>query len=131
MRLRRRRGAFVAFVDSSTEETILKVECDANEVDLVSFHLYDSLGRLVSDSGPSSFPHGLVIHDADGELLLNVPSTRDESISYRLYSSKGILLTCSDGLRTQIYGGVRVDGNSQLPGRPPAATGAPTKESIA
>jgi hypothetical protein len=29
------------------------------------------------------------------------------------------LLTCSDGQRTQIYGGVRIEGNRHLPGRPP------------
>jgi hypothetical protein len=53
-----------------------------------------------------------------------VPSERDESIQYRLYNLKGTLVTCSDGKRTQIYGGVRIEGNRHLSGRPPATSKA-------
>jgi hypothetical protein len=123
MRLRRRPGAFVAFVDSFTEETFLKFECDSEDLDLISYRLFDSQGRLVADSvGPQSFPEGVEVADDDGEVLLFVPAGRDESIQYRLYNPKGALVTCSDGQRTQIFGGVRIDGNRHLTGRPPAAS---------
>jgi len=120
VKLGRRPGAFVAFVDSFTEETILKVECDYDGVDLISYRLYDSCGELVSDSdGPQSFPAGLDVSSSDGELLLHVPEGRGDAIHYRLYSLKGALLTCSDGTRTQIFGGLRLEGNKHLSGRPP------------
>ena len=123
MKLRRRPGAFVAFVYSFTEETFLRVECDSGDTDLISYRLFDSQGRLVADSeGPQSFPAGLEVADFDGEQLLFVPSERDDSIQYRLYNLKGALVTCSDGMRTQIYGGVRIEGNRHLSGRPPATS---------
>jgi hypothetical protein len=123
MKLRRRPGAFVAFVDSFTEETFLRVECDSEDVDMISFRLFDSAGRLVADSaGAHNFPEGIEVADGDGEQLLVVPSGRDECIQYRLYNVKGALVTCSDGQRTQIYGGVRIEGNRHLSGRPPAAS---------
>ncbi len=123
MKLRRRPGAFVAFVDSFTEETFLRVECDSADVDLISYHLFDSSGRLIADSaGPQNFPDGIEVADESGEMLLLVPAGRDESIQYRLYNLKGALVTSSDGQRTQIYGGVRIEGNRHLSGRPPAAT---------
>ena len=123
MKLRRRPGAFVAFVDSFTEETFLRVECDSEDIDQISFRLFDSQGRLVADSaGPHNFPAGVKVADRDGEQLLSVPSGRDECIQYRLYNPKGALVTCSDGLRTQIYGGVRIEGNRHLSGRPPATS---------
>ena len=125
MKLRRRPGAFVAFVDSFTEETFLRVECDSEDVDFISYRLFDCHGLLVADSaGPHCFPQGVEVADGEGELLLFVPSERDESIQYRLYNLKGALLTCSDGKRTQIYGGVRIDGNRHLSGRPPATSKA-------
>jgi len=125
MKLRRRPGAFVAFVDPFTEETFLKVECDADDIDLVTYRLYDSSGQLVVDSaGAHRCPDGVLVVDADGEQLLFVPSERDESIRYKLYNLKGALVTCSDGQRTQIYGGVRIEGNRHLSGRPPAPSKA-------
>jgi hypothetical protein len=125
MKLRRRPGAFVAFVDSFTDETFLKVECDAQDTDLISYHLFDSNGRLVADSeGAQIFPGGVEVADESGELLLSVPAGRDESIQYRLYNLKGALVTCSDGQRTQIYGGVRIEGNHHLSGRPPSTSKA-------
>jgi hypothetical protein len=123
MRLGKRPGTFVAFVDLFTEETLLRVECDSDDVDFVSYHLFDCHGELVSDSGGARcFPSGVEVIDEAGELLLLVPATRGESIQYRLYSQDGSLLTCSDGRRTQIYGGVRIDGNRHLSGRPPSVS---------
>jgi hypothetical protein len=125
MRLRRRPGAFVAFVDSFTEETFLKIECESEDLDLISYKLFDCHGGLVADSrGAQRFPDGVRIADEDGELLLFVPMERDENVEYRLYNLKGELLTCSDGQHTQIYGGLRIDGNRHLSGRPPAARNA-------
>ena len=122
MKLRRRPGAFVAFVDSFTEETFLKIECDSADRDQISYRLFDSQGALVADSlGAQNFPDGVMVTASDGEQLLMVPSERDESIEYRLYGPTGALLTCSDGQRTQIYGGIRIEGNRHLSGRPPAA----------
>ena len=123
MRLRRRPGAFVAFVDSFTEETFLKFECGSDDLDLISYRLFDSHGLLVADSdGPQRFPEGVQVADGEGEVLLLVPAGRDESIQYRLYNLQGSLVTCSDGQRTQIFGGLRVEGNRHLSGRPPATS---------
>jgi hypothetical protein len=109
-------------VDSFTQETLLKAECDTNDVDVISYHLYDSSGDLVAESdGEPALPEGVQVLTGAGEELLYVPSGRDESVRYRLYSMKGALLTCSDGRRTLIYGGVHIEGNKHLPGRPPAA----------
>jgi hypothetical protein len=122
MKLRRRPGAYVAFIDAFTEETLLKIECSADDVDLVSFRLYNRTGMLVADSGGSRrLGAGLEVSIGDGEQLLCVPASRDDDVRYRLYSSRGALLTWSDGLRTQIFGGVRVEGNKHLAGRPPSA----------
>lgn len=123
MKAGRRPGAFVAFVDSYTEETILKIEADVNGIHTVSYHLYDSCGQLVADSdGPQIFPDGLQVCSNEGEVLLDLPEERTESISYRLYSPKGVLMTCSDGSRTQIFGSLRIVGNKHLSGRPPDAS---------
>ncbi|HWC30201.1 MAG TPA: hypothetical protein VG845_08985 [Dehalococcoidia bacterium] len=90
---------------------------------MIEFHLYDSLGALVADSGGiCHLSDGLEIAVVNGEQFLSVPAARDGNICYRLYNSKGALLTSSDGVRTQIYGGVRVEGNKPLAGRPPKAT---------
>ena len=125
MKLGRRPGAFVEFIDSYTEETILKIESDLNGVNMISYRLYDSCGGLVSDSdGPQAFPEGLEVCTSEGEVLLHLPSERTENISYRLYSPKGVLMTCSDGSRTQIFGSLRIAGNKHLSGRPPDANRA-------
>jgi hypothetical protein len=122
VKLGRRPGASVEFIDSYTEETILKLESSADGVSMVSYRLYDCNGGLVSDSGgPQTFPNGLEICTSEGEVLLYLPSEQGESISYRLYSPKGVLMTCSDGARTQIFGSLRIAGNKHLSGRPPAA----------
>ncbi|HLF71086.1 MAG TPA: hypothetical protein VI759_02905 [Dehalococcoidia bacterium] len=125
MKLGRRPGTFVSFVDSFTEEPILKVESNENGQNLFTFHLYDSHGTLVADSdGPHIYPDGTEIRDANQELLLLVPSEQGTDIQYRLYSHKGVLITCSDGRRTQIFGGVKMEGNKPLSGRPPASPAA-------
>jgi hypothetical protein len=121
MRLGRRPGAFVAFVDAISEETIFKVECRSEGNDLFSFRLYDKEGALVLDSQePKHFPAGIEVRASDGELLLQVPVELGSSIQYRLYSPMGVLITCSDGCRTQIFPGLRISGNKSLSGRPPA-----------
>ncbi len=120
MKLGRRPGAFVAFVDSYTEEIILKIEGDLKGMEMVSYRLYDRNGALVSDSdGPRAFPNGLDVSVGDDcECLLHLPSDREESITYRLYSPKGVLMTCSDGERTQIFGSLRIEGSKPGVGRP-------------
>lgn len=122
MKLGRRPGAFTSFVDSFTEETILRIEASSSGEILVSFRLYDCHGTLVQDSdGCRSYPTGTEIRAEDDEVLLCVPSDDDGLVSYCLYSQSGSLLTRSDGMRTQLYGGIRVIGNKPLSGRPPAA----------
>jgi hypothetical protein len=122
MKLGRRPGSFVEFIDSYTEETVLKLESDLNGLNMVSYRLYDKSGGLVSASDePQAFPDGLEICTSEGEVLLQVPAQGTENISYRLYSPKGVLMTCSDGTRTQIFGSLRIAGNKHLSGRPPGA----------
>ena len=76
---------------------------------------------MTADSdGLQSFPEGLTVRDARGELLLMLPANREDNIHYRIYNTSGTLITCSDGQRTQLYAGVHVVGNRQLSGRPPA-----------
>ena len=50
------------------------------------------------------------------------PEKPDGSIQYRLYSPDGRLLACSDGARTQIYGGLRLDG-AKAPSRTKSTAG--------
>ena len=115
MKLRRRPGTFTSFIDSSTQETLLKIESDPQGTSLVSYHLYDSTGGLVIDSdGPQVFLGGGEFRGRDQELLLLLPSEPDGHVQYRLYSCRGVLITCSDGARTQIFGGVRIEGNRAL-----------------
>jgi hypothetical protein len=129
VKLGRRPGAFVAFLDSFTEESVLRVECDLNGVELISYRLYDGAGDLVADSeGPQPLPLGLDIHTSLGELLLHVPTEQGENITYQLYNSRGSLITRSDGVRTEIFGGLRIVGNKHLSGRPPGAFKKPEVE---
>jgi hypothetical protein len=122
LRLTRRPGAYTSFVDSFTEETILRIEANAVGDILVTFRLYDCNGALVEDSGGCRpFTAGSEVRADDDELLLSMPADCDGHVSYCLYNQKGSLLTRSDGLRTQLFGGLRVLGNKPLSGRPPAA----------
>lgn len=119
MKLGRRPGTFTTFIDSFAGETLLKVQSDEEGISLFSFHLYDSSGVLVLDSeGPRAFPNGTEVRSENQELLLLIPREPDASVQYRLYSRNGILMTCTDGARTQIFGGLRIEGNRPLPGRP-------------
>jgi len=89
---------------------ILNVGLDDEGRSLVYFCLYDSRGCAVAESGAaSSFPNGLKVQTADGELLLDIPTGPDIPIQYRLYNRKGELLTCSDGVCTKIHPGLRME----------------------
>jgi hypothetical protein len=122
MKLGRRPGAFTSFVDAFSEEAVLHVEASQAGANLVSFHLYDCNGVLVQDSdGLQNFPAGAEVRAEDEELLLLVPPDPEDSLQYCLYNKTGILLTRSDGVRTQVFGGLRLIGNKPLAGRPPAA----------
>jgi hypothetical protein len=122
VKLGRRPGAFTSFVDSFTEETILRIEAAPSGQIFVTFRLYDCHGALVLDSeGCRNFPTGTEVRSDEDEMLLHVPDDDDGLVSYCLYNRSGTLLTRSDGLRTQLFGGVRVIGNKPLAGRPPAA----------
>lgn len=97
-------------MDAPTGEVLLRVGLDEDDLPFIYFRLYDSSGCLVAESGGlESFPSGLKIHSADGELLLDVPSEADAHIQYRLYNRNGALLTCSDGVRTQIQSLLRME----------------------
>ena len=90
-------------MDAPTGEVILNIALDAEGGLLVNFHLYDCDGRPAGESGEaSSYPGGLSIHSRGGELLLELPAELDENIRYRLYNSRGDLLTSSDGIATRI-----------------------------
>jgi hypothetical protein len=126
LKLGRRPGSFTSFVDSFTEETILRVEASSSGEILVTFRLYDCHGTLVQDSdGGQSYPAGAEVRADDDEVLLSLPSDDEGLVSYCLYNRSGTLLTRSDGMRTQLFGGVRIIGNKPLSGRPPAAKVAP------
>ena len=103
---------------------LLRVGLDENGYPHLQFRLYDSSGCLAAESGGAkSFPDGLKIHSADGELLLDVPADLDADIQYRLYNQDGRLLTCSDGATTKILPLLRMEaGGGQAPGA--AARGA-------
>jgi hypothetical protein len=110
----------VAFVDAFSGETFLRLQCNEEEIDLIAFRLYDKNGDVTADSdGLHQYRDGLTICDSLGEILLLIPTTRQESVQYRIYNTLGSLITCSDGKRTQLYAGVRIEGNRPLPGRPP------------
>ena len=122
MKLERRPGAFTTFVESFTEETILRIEASPAGEILVTFHLYDCHGVLVQDSdGCCAFPMGTEIRSDDDEMLLHVPPGGEGIVTYCLYNQSGKLLTRSDGQRTQLFAGLRMLGNKPLSGRPPAA----------
>jgi len=97
-------------VDAPTDEVLLRVGLDEDGLPSIYFRLYDSSGCLAAESGGlESFPGGLRIHSADGELLLDVPAEPDAHIQYRLYNRNGELLTCSDGVRTKIQSLLRME----------------------
>lgn len=112
MRLGHRAGSSISFIDSFAEETVLKVEATVENKDLFTYHLYDSTGTLVAEVEElSAMPDGIEVRTSDGELLLQVAPELGTAINYRLYSRKGALITCSDGERTQIFGGLQIAGS--------------------
>lgn len=107
----RRPGSLTVFVDSASEEALLEVGAADDGTPLIGFHLYDSEGHLVSESSRQAYPEGLCVRCGDeDELLLLVPDKAEDNIQYRLYSPRGKLLATSDGIRTQIFGNLRMDG---------------------
>jgi hypothetical protein len=112
MRLGHRAGNSISFIDSFSEETILKVESLVENKDLFTYHLYDNTGSLVAEvESVSAMPDGIEVRTTEGELLLQVTPELGTAINYRLYSRKGALITCSDGERTQIFGGLQIAGS--------------------
>jgi hypothetical protein len=107
-------------MDAFSGETFLRLQCDEEYIDLVAFNLHDKNGNLIANSdGLHLYRDGLTICDALGETLLLVPTTREDNVQYRIYNTFGSLVTCSDGKRTQLYAGLRIEGNRPLSGRPP------------
>ena len=106
----RRPGTSTTFVDAASEETILQLAADGEGMSFMAFHLYDAAGSCVADSSLEHYTDGITIRCAGGEVLLAVPQDPAENLSYRLYNSKGNLLTASDGARTMIYPQLRMEG---------------------
>ena len=111
-----RPGSLTSFVDGASGEALLQVAADPGGEPRVAFRLYDCDGNLVAESdGFQTYPDGLRIEAANSELLLLLPSDALGDIHYKIYSQDGRLLACSDGARTQIYGGLRLDGAKAPP----------------
>jgi hypothetical protein len=107
----RRPGTLTSFIDAFSEDVLLQVTTTESGQTLVSYHLYDSKGSCVAFSdGLETFRKGREVRDEMDELLLLIPVQPESNFEYRLYSRKGVLLTCSDGLRTQLFGGIRIEG---------------------
>lgn len=107
----RRPGTGTSFIDAFTAEVLLQVSANDRGETLIAYCLYDSNGTLVADSGGlQDFAEGDEVRGKDDELLLLIPNSLENHIEYRLYSHEGALLTCSDGIRTQLFGGIRVEG---------------------
>jgi hypothetical protein len=117
-----RPGSLTAFVDGNSGEMLLQIAADPNGEPRVAFHLFDCNGNLAQDSdGFKVYPKGLDVRGANDEQLLELPDSPDGNVKYRLYNSDGRLLTTSDGARTQILGGLRIEG-AKAPSRTKAAT---------
>jgi hypothetical protein len=109
----RRPGSSTTFLDASSEEAILQFAADGEGVSFMAYHLYDAGGSFVADSSLEQFPEGIEVRCGGGEVLLAVPSDPEASLHYRLYNSRGDLLTSSDGVRTMIYPQLRMEGVSR------------------
>ena len=105
----RRPGTSTSFVDSHHDETLLQFSWLGTGITSLAYHLYDSNGHLVADSGGVAPFEPVSIRDVSGELLLDVPESCEEHIRYRLYNRSGKLLTVSDGATTQIFGFLRME----------------------
>jgi hypothetical protein len=116
-----RPGSLTAFVDGASGEVLLQIAADSNGEPRVAYRIFDCDGTLVDDSdGFHTFPEGLTLHSTSAELLLHIPPDPSGDIRYRIYSPEGKLLTCSDGARTQILNGLRIEG-AKAPSRTKAA----------
>ncbi len=114
----RRAGHVTLFIDATSNDIVLKIQVDDSGGAQVAYKLFDVEGQLVEESGePRIFPEGVCVKSSADELLLNIPAAPEDAISYRLYGSTGQLLTFSDGLRTQIFPSLRMDGKSVGPAR--------------
>jgi len=114
-------GTSTSFVDASADEPLLQVAWDKDGLVQLAFRIYDGSGQLVADSGGlAPVCEGVTIVDEAGEILLDVPANADEHIHYRLYNSKGLLLTYSDGSRTQIFGFLKMEAKRSWQPRTPA-----------
>lgn len=119
MRLANRRpGSSTSFIDAATGDVLLEVSSDRDGALLVSFCLYDDQGTLVARTeGFERLREPRRVVDSSGEVLLDLPADPSTPVRYRLFTRGGDLLTCSDGVRTMIYGSLRMQG---VTGPPPA-----------
>jgi hypothetical protein len=107
----RKPGTATMFVDSSSGEGILQLAADATGRLLIAYRLYDRNGTLVaSTDGFEDVPAPMTVKCKKGEVLLDVPKDHEKHIRYRLYGASGQVLTWSDGVKTKIYGSLRMDG---------------------
>ncbi len=120
MRLANRRpGWSTSFIDAATGDVLLEVSFDRDGTPLVAFCLYDEDGALVARTeGLERLKEPRRVVDSSGQLLLELPTDLSRPICYRLFTRGGDLLTCSDGVRTTIYGSLRMQG---VAGGPPGA----------
>lgn len=105
----RKGGTSTSFVDTDSDEVLLQFSWDAAGLTYLAYHLYDESGGLVADSGGVLPVRRVCILGAKDELLLDVPEDSEQHIRYRLYNREGRLLTVSDGVRTQIFGFLRME----------------------
>lgn len=107
---RNRPGASTDFIDSASQEILLRVASSDRGEPLVAFRLYDADGALVAETEDfTHFPVGVRVVAACGDVLLDVPAPPEGHITYRLYNREGRLLTCSDGQRTQVFAFLRME----------------------
>jgi hypothetical protein len=110
---RRRPGTATVFVDAVTNEALLQVAVDDGGTPVLAFRLYDATGALVrATEGFETFPDGLTVTALDGEMILTVPASGEDNLSYRLYNQEGRLLTVSDGSRTQIFAFLKMEARA-------------------
>ncbi len=114
MRLvRRRPNTAIVFMDLAHDEVLLRVAADSDSSPLFWFRLYDVFGAIAAESiGMESFPGGLTIRSQLGEMLLSTPPEINGLIQYRLYNQDGVLVTSSDGTRTQITRLLRMESEA-------------------
>ena len=117
-----RPGSLTSFVDGASGETLLQIAADSNGEPRVAFKLFDCDGNLVQETeGFQTFPEGLSLESPAAELLLKLPTDPLGDIHYKLYAPDGRLLAASDGSRTQILSGLRLEG-AKAPSRTKSAS---------